>query len=121
MRKRVDGAAPGREPRSDKRGKKEKKHLETATTLVALLTATRAAHRRLLALATRLDNAERLLLAAIGRSSGNSTPKGAGAAPVAKRSPAAAANRSPAPAATGTLRAKRTGRARTSRTNPPPI
>jgi hypothetical protein len=97
MRKRVDGAAPGREPRSDKRGKKEKKQLETATTLVALLTATRAAHRRLLALATRLDNAERLLVAAMGRSPGNSTPKGAGAP-----------------------RAKRTARARTSRTTPPP-
>jgi hypothetical protein len=120
MRKRVDGAALSREPRGDKRGKKEKKQLETATTLVALLTATRAAHRRLLALATRLDNAERLLVAAVSRSAGNSTAKGVSAPRAAKRSPAAAANRLPAPAPTGTPRAKRTARERTSRTNPPP-
>jgi hypothetical protein len=119
MRKRVDGGAPGQEPRNDKRGKKEKKQLETATTLVALLTATRAAHRRLLALATRLDNAERLLVAAMGRSSANSTAKRATAAGTPKRSPAATSDRAPAAPVARRPRAKRNARPRTARTTPP--
>ncbi|TMB92532.1 MAG: hypothetical protein E6J45_02090 [Chloroflexi bacterium] len=81
-------------------GKKQRKHAGSVEALQAILAQTRAAQRRLLALAARLRTAEQAILAALGDEPGAPSP-----APVRRQSAAPA--KAAAPSANGRRRPAR--------------